>query len=926
MVGRAAELADVSAAVTAAHDGHGRLVLISGPPGIGKTTLADAAVDHAGRLGLQVARGCAVDDPGAPPLWPWRRVMRGWPEADSLPLPRAGASDAGARFALFMALSDLLTARARPDGLLIVLEDMHWADRTSVLLLRHLMPELAEQRLAVVVTYRDAAAGPLTEVLPDLLRGDAARPITLAGLPVADVVVWLPRLTGAVDATLAPALHERTGGNPLLIRLLAEDLAARGTSAGIDALMTDRPQLRRLVIAKVAGLSAETRGLIDAASVLGERVERRVLTVMAGGRVGDVDVLLAEALATGVLREAGDGVLFEHALVRDAVYGELSAARREHLHRCAARALESTAAPAGPIAAHWQRADGPDALARCQQWAVAADEQARTAFAYDDAARSAELAVACARKRADDELPRVLIRCAQAQLLANHTEASVDTCVEAADRAAADGHADLVAQAGLVIHGVRHPPALLLIARICERGVALVDADDHVTRARLLAQIAVTISETEEGPRGADLAAQALAEADRSGDPVAILEAVAARHLSISGPDTVAERLELGRRANKLGSCAQQPMAELWGHLWRTDAAFQLGNIAEAQREMGEIDRVAVQRGFPLARWHHHRLLAAHAAMTGDFGAARRANQAAWQLGERVGDMSLGGLSYTFLAQLAILRGDPEEMLDGWEDFLDHAPPMPIVRLVYPILHALAGDMDRARVEFEEFRHLPETFPLGVRWAGTMRLVAKAAVLLNDSEVAAACYNRLHDTARYYSGDGSGVVFLHGANALLLGQLAGVAGRPRQALGHYDDAVAMNARVGARPFTALGRLGWAQALVMLEMSRDPKTGQSPMDLLDQATAEFERLDMPGPLGNATGLRAQLAATPHPPPLTARESEVAGLVAQALSNKQIAEQLFLSDRTVETHVRSILAKLNFTTRTEIATWVLRSASG
>ncbi len=129
----------------------------------------------------------------------------------------------------------------------------------------------------------------------------------------------------------------------------------------------------------------------------------------------------------------------------------------------------------------------------------------------------------------------------------------------------------------------------------------------------------------------------------------------------------------------------------------------------------------------------------------------------------------------------------------------------------------------------------------------------------------------------------------------------------------------MDVRIGARPFTALSRLGWAQSLLAAGRELDAALG-----LCEQAAAEFRRLDMPGPLATATEVIVALeSARRSASPLTGRETEVAQLVAEALSNREIADRLVLSERTVETHVRSILGKLGFTTRTEIATWVVRA---
>ena len=236
------------AALDDACAGAGRLVLVSGPAGIGKSALAEAALAMARERGMATARGRAIDDPGAPPLWPWTRLLRGWTEAQALPVGRR-ESDAHARFRLLEAIADVVQAHAGDDGLLVVLEDLHWADRLSVLALRHLTSELDEQRLAVVATYRDTRAGPFGDVLPDLLRGNAVRTIQLAGLARAEIAAWLPTLVGRVDDPLADALHERTAGNPLLVRLVAEH-TARGEE------LADRPDLRRLVVARLAGLDA----------------------------------------------------------------------------------------------------------------------------------------------------------------------------------------------------------------------------------------------------------------------------------------------------------------------------------------------------------------------------------------------------------------------------------------------------------------------------------------------------------------------------------------------------------------------------------------------------------------------------------------------------------------------------------------------
>lgn len=254
---------------------------------------------------------------------------------------------------------------------------------------------------------------------------------------------------------------------------------------------------------------------------------------------------------------------------------------------------------------------------------------------------------------------------------------------------------------------------------------------------------------------------------------------------------------------------------------------------------------------------------------------------------------------------------------------------MPLVQVSKCSWLLLVGRRDEAAAAFEEFRELPATMPVGLRWAPTLGLIGEVAVELQDAPVAAAVYERLAPTAVYYSGDGSGAVFCHGSNARVLADLALVAGRHNDALRLYGDAVAMNARLGARPFTALSRLGWARALMGTELTARPGSAPGRQDLrlartlLDQAAGEFRRLDMPGPLAASVTLLTRLKALERTSnPLTVRESEIATLIAEALSNKEIAGRLFLSERTVETHVRHILGKLGFSSRTEIATWAVQ----
>ena len=305
IVGRNAELAQLRAALVAASGGAGRLVLVSGEPGIGKTRLVSALTEMAGEYDVPVAVGRAVDDPGMPPLWPWQETGRSVPALAGALDGAAGsagrssdaaADSAAARFMMFATACQALGDAAADRGLLVVLEDLQWADRSSLLFLRHLAGELQHSRVLVVATFRETTDTPLAGLLPALLQAGDARSIRVTGLAPPDIAQWLRLLgtSGDVDY-LAGRLWAGTGGNPLFVRMIAE----RGTLAASDEL-SGTPELRRLVLARCDRLGEPARDLLGAASVLGERIDPPVLAEVAGLAPAPAGALLDQAVAEGV--------------------------------------------------------------------------------------------------------------------------------------------------------------------------------------------------------------------------------------------------------------------------------------------------------------------------------------------------------------------------------------------------------------------------------------------------------------------------------------------------------------------------------------------------------------------------------------------------------------------------------------------------
>ena len=920
LVGRDRELGELRAALVAAAGGAGRLVLVGGDAGIGKTRLVTALTAMAGDYDVPVVRGHAVDDRGMPPLWPWRRIAKDVPGLASLldggeHLDRADS--ASARFAMFADAGDALVAAAGPAGLVIVLEDLHWADRTSLRLLAHLARDLGSARLLIVGTYRDTG-GALAETLPDLVRAPSARVIRLGGLTDLDVAGWIRRSVSVADPDdLAARLTGSTGGNPLYLRMLLERIADTGDDTTVAAHL----ELRKLVLTRLDRLPPEGRRLLDVAGVLGEQIDPPLLAAVSGHEPDDVAVLLDQAVASGVLQAGPDAELsFTHALVRDAVYDDLAPSVRAGLHRHAAQTLAASPGAddvASRIAGHWRRSAGPEAAEECARWASLAARTAIRALAYDEAVEFAGLALASREHAPVGERAELALELAKAHFFTGNVDATLTQCQAAAKLAREAGRPDLLAGAALVITGLGDPPVLAVVDRLCEEGLRELPPDSIALRSRLLAQRALAAAAIGACDRARELSADAMELAGRSGDPDAELDGVHARHLTLCAPQFLTERVALARRAVELGEIAAQPLAALWGHVWLVDAAFQAGDLTAVDRELDHIEQFATKRQHAVAWWHLHRLRATKAALLGRLDAAIDHNEKALVVAERIGVVAALGMHQVFLQQLAMLRGtiDPALAEQSLER-LRHSPDIPLVRIFVPIIHALLGDHDQARATFEEFRTMPPLLEIGPFWEPILHHIGVVAVLLDDVPTAELVYDRLSALEPTYMNDGSGAVFCIGALPRPLGDLALACGRSADAVAHYRLAIEMNARIGARPSLALSRLGLATALVT---HGDPADLPGARDLAGQAATEFTRLDLPGPLAAADRLLRRIGTAERDiDPLTPRESEVVALIAQALTNRQIARRLVLSERTVETHVRHILAKLGLRTRTEIAT--------
>ena len=943
LAGRDRELAVLRQRRGEALTGHGRLVVLTGPPGIGKTRLAEELADGARRDGQRVLWGRAVEEQGAPPLWPWRRILAavgGAGERDRLAgdgIWDSGRSEdlAAARYRAAAAAADALITAAGAADLLIVVEDLQWADHASLFLLRELAAGLSSSRLLVLATCREGAGDRWRACLADLARLPGLQVMRLAPLGEAAVDQIMQAAGVSVRSDLVRFVHARSEGNPLYVTTLARVLAEQ-PGHGYDADAVARvaggcAEISHLVSSLSDGLGDGARALLAAASVLGTEFGSGLAASVCGG-AGDGIAELSAAGARGlVIRRPNrpDTWRFTHALVRDGIYASLGDDQRITLHGRAAAVLEPLAREApdrgGEVAAHLLRAaPDPAALRQAADWATVAAAAATSALAFEDAAGylGTALAAAEAAGAADAERAGLLIELATAEYRAGRLATSLQHAVVAADAAERDRRLDLVADAALVVRGIGHHPVAATLLGLCDR--ALADPGcPAARRARLLAQRASALAELGDMKAADADSAVAMGEAAAADDPAAELDAIRARVAARAASQHRTERLRLGTRALELAGMTGQPLAAVLAHVWRIDAAYQLLNLQAVDAEIIQIAQLAESTRLPLARWHLLRQQASRAALAGQLAIARDRSEEARRLAIRLQDPSGAGLSYMFAVWLAVARGDPAEIPADFFDVVAAAPQIPVVRAGLAMALFASGRTDEAQAVYETLRQLPADGDRDVRNVGAFAQILDLIVAFRDTETARAYYDLLVPYSAEAGAAGTGLVVVFGSPDWPLGRLAGLLGRTEQALDHFARAAAVNTRLGARPLVVLTRLDWADTLKARATGADLAQARV---LARDAAVEARRLDMPGPADRAGRLARELEqAIAAANPLTRREREIAELVSDGLTNRAIADRLVLSERTVEGHVRSTLAKLQLTNRTELAAWTLRDTS-
>jgi DNA-binding SARP family transcriptional activator len=821
-LGRRSELGRLERAWAEASDGAARVALISGEPGIGKTTLAGALARHAAARGGAVMLG-RCDDRALVPFQPWvealERLLDGMPAAEAdrwltahdgamarlLPA-RGGAAPAPAdgreRYLAFELVRALLDELAGRWPVLLVIDDVHWADADSLALVRHVARSAPRRRLMVALCARPEELGPpLERTLADLRREGPLVHIELAGLDEDAVAAVMARRTGDDDRRTARRLRARSGGNPFFLDALLRDAEETG---GVPEMPP--AGLREVVAGRLARLGEPTRRALDLAAVCGLEFDVGVLAEAAGRPPVEVLEALDGAVA-GALVAATDRPgrhAFAHALVSETIVRGMPGSRRARLHLQVADALAARRASAGEVVRHLRAAGPLVDEARLAGWELAAAREAAAALAHAEAAAHYEAALALTDGAARTEL---LLALGDARDRAGRRGAARAAFAEAAEGAP---DAETLARAALG-HGGRGVVVAAaddVTVGLLERALAATPDDAPAARARLLARLSIELY-YDNRPRARELSARAVELARASGDAAALAAALNGRRVALWGPEHAEERLEAATAMVAAAEAAGDREATLQGRNWRVVDLMELGRIDDAAAEVAAYAALADAVALPHFRWYVPVWRGALALLAGHWSEARALQDEALALGRLADDPNAPLFVEIQRANAQYAQGrvadmDRERLVRGAA-----ASPAPAEWLVnLALVDAETGDLDNARRLVRELSAGGgRAFAMDVNWHGAC-VLADAAAMVGDREAGETLHRLLEPHARLFPVVARGVSSL-GSAELPLGRLAALIGREDEAVARLRRAADANARAGspAHEAVALFRLG-----------------------------------------------------------------------------------------------------------------------
>jgi tetratricopeptide (TPR) repeat protein len=888
-VGRERELAQIEAGLDDAAAGRGKLLMLAGEPGIGKTSVADRAAAAATERGFTVLWGRCWEAGGAPAYWPWLDIVAELARAvDDTTLARVlgeGASllgeivpelrvrlpetPAGApppaeegRFRLWRAVSALVHEAGKARPALLVLDDLHAADQSSLSLLHFVARQLRPMRVLLLASYRDVEAR-MDAATSDLLSrvGREGTTLSLARLDRAASARFVQQRVGSLAADVEARVVDRSQGNPLFLEEMVRLWNEQGAEAIAEGVVPDG--VRDVIRQRLDRVVPETRALMDLAAVAGDVIDPRLLAAAAGRDAAWVATRLGEAGRAGVLAERGGQRRFGHALFREVLYRELPEGDRRALHGRVADALMELGPEQVAEIAHHTLEGPPEMLGRAVEHALRAAARAQELLAYEEAVRTLERArdaIAAAGNSPALRAP-VLLALGEARIRRGETAAGKQDCREAASVARALGDAELGARAalaygGVFAFGVVDP----VLVGMLEESLEALPPGDSALRARLLARLAAALQPSPKSDEPVATAREAIATARRLGDQAALLDTMYMALAALMDIVDPAETLALNLEVERMALAVQDRERLLRTHLRLAIGHLGMGDGQACDTRLAAFETLAAELRAPWYGWWAGMLRAVRAAMQGRFEEAERLACEARDRGRAAGQEAAELVWITNRESRLRAAEQHEEML-AWEPELRRSRAVLNEAAAW---QALSSALLQARLERPaETRSYLQLVPAPILDGDNlfaMYLVCEAAAIAGPRDLAATLYQKVLPLRDRCVVLGMSYMGWEGPWARLLGLLAAHLERWDDAGAHFEAAIAHCRRLDARPCLARTEYEFGRAL----LARGDRDRARP--LVASARQSAEELGLTGLVRLADAKLASLGAAPGPAPV------------------------------------------------------------
>ncbi|MGH0036369.1 MAG: AAA family ATPase [Myxococcota bacterium] len=859
-VGRADLMRELDSLVEATLAGRGAIALLSGEPGIGKTRTAEEISFRAASGGADVHWGRCVGGAGAPSLWPWSEILRAIAgrrpaaemrallgrEAETLsrvlpdvlpPADEARARSRGdggqevddgeERFRLFDALTACLVRLSQERPLVLVLDDLHWADESSLMLLEFLARAIDRSAILLLGTYRDVELHPapsLERVLASLARARSARTLQLDGLELAEMAELVEDLAGrSASDELVRALRDRSEGNPFFARELLQLVGGEADGERLpDALP---PGVAQVVQRRLADLSPSCRELLATAAIIGREFRVPILARACERPAEDVLAELEDAERTHLVELTGEGAgthRFVHALIRETLEQELTSGRRARIHLRVAEGLEEAyAAHPEPIlsrlASHRAAALPLGDPGRALSDALRAAHHCFHTLAFEDALGLCDLALRVIDESAgalEHERVETLELRGDAAFRAGRREEAALTRERLTALARERGDAAAFARAaiGLASGQIFTAQSHEAIVRLIREALRMLGQGDKALRARLLSSLARQVTWTEEAQQRGGYSAEAVELARGSGDAATLLEVLATRGtiLELEGGDD-----ERRRVYGELLALAQSSGAQVYeadALTLRLEHRIELADPLGIDADLDELQELAEEVRHPIYVAHAARARAMRALWRGELVEGEALVFEALRAGEQVDAEHAAVVLSAQLGLLRRLQGRFAELESALREAVERYASMASFRCGLAALCVETGRADEARSILSDIarRDFADLRPGDPNTPVNLALLAEVCADARAVEHAEALSRRLEPFAGRYVTVPN--VLAGGCGSRYLARLEGVRDRHDRACALLDDAIEVERRLGAHAWLAHSLLDSARAL------------------------------------------------------------------------------------------------------------------